>query len=109
MSRVLERVLGIDPALDADVRGFAALGHLAGFPDGHDGRRRQQSPDAVARPERPQRHDGRDEGDEPRGDEKEGNHAAMIPAANREPRELASGDEPWITGPDTAELVDNPR
>jgi hypothetical protein len=71
---VLELLLGVDPALDADIPGSPGPSDLERIRHGHPGRRRQQSPHPIARTVRPKDGGRGDQGDRARGREKEGDH-----------------------------------
>jgi hypothetical protein len=80
MIRVLEFLLGVEPAVDADVAGWTVPGDRDRLRDADPGRGREQSRDPVARPERPQGDHAGGEGNKARGDEDEGGHRGMIAA-----------------------------
>ena len=78
MRVVLEFVLGVDPAVDADIPGGTVTGDREGVRHADPRCRRQQSPDAIARPEGSERDDAGGHGDQARNDEDEGGHGGMI-------------------------------
>ena len=75
---VLELVLSVDPAGDADVRLPALRGNRVCLGNGDDRRGREQAPDPVGTAERSEDQTARDERAKTHGTDEQGSHGGMI-------------------------------
>src|SRR5687768_17564714 len=85
MLLVLELLLGIDPAAEADVAALAALGHRERFVHARCRGGREQAAHAKARPERAQHERAGDERADARRDQEQGSHPPMIATPRPQP------------------------